>query len=323
MIMDIKSLCLFLKPVFKEKIWGGKRLRTDFGYDIPSDKTGECWAISAHPEGECLVCGGDYDGMKLSELWNTHREVFGNAEGDRFPLLTKILDAESDLSIQVHPDDAYAMVHENGSLGKNECWYVIHAEPGTKIIIGHKAKTREELKEMMDQGRWDDLIRQVPIKAGDFFQIVPGTVHAIKGGTMVLETQQSSDVTYRMYDYDRLENGHPRQLHKKQCLDVINVPFKEEGIQVQYEDVNDKPFKLVECRFYKIYKLNLMSHVTLQRGSHPYVIASCIEGSAELSIGDESLDLKKGSHFIITSLVDEFRLKASSADTQFIFSVQY
>ena len=132
--------------------------------------------------------------------------MFGNEDGKygkEFPLLIKIIDAKSDLSIQVHPDNAYAKEHENGSLGKTECWYILDSEPGTQIVIGHHAKDKEELMQMVEEKRWKDLIREVPVKKGDFYQIDPGCVHAIKGGTVILETQQSSDITYRVYDYDR------------------------------------------------------------------------------------------------------------------------
>ncbi|MDD4508810.1 MAG: mannose-6-phosphate isomerase, partial [Eubacteriaceae bacterium] len=134
---------IFLEPVFKEKIWGGDELAKEYGYPIPSPNTGECWAISAHPHGDCVVKDGPWAGMHLSELWDQHRELFGNLPGDRFPLLIKIIDAKEDLSIQVHPDDAYAKVNENGSLGKTECWYVLQCDPGTTMIVGHHAKDRE------------------------------------------------------------------------------------------------------------------------------------------------------------------------------------
>ena len=139
---------LFLEPVFKEAIWGGTKLRDSFGYDIPSDTTGECWAISAHKNGDCKIAGGRYDGRYLSQLWEEEPELFGNYPGSQFPLLIKIIDAKNDLSIQVHPDDAYASEHENGSLGKTECWYVLDCEPGTKIVIGHNAKDKKELEEI-------------------------------------------------------------------------------------------------------------------------------------------------------------------------------
>ena len=114
---------LLLNPVFKQRIWGGDQLKAKFGYEIPGDDTGECWAVSAHPNGDCTVKEGIYEGATLSELWEKHPELFGNPREDRFPLLVKIIDAKDDLSIQVHPDDAYAKEHENGSLGKTECWY--------------------------------------------------------------------------------------------------------------------------------------------------------------------------------------------------------
>ncbi|MDO4539372.1 MAG: mannose-6-phosphate isomerase, partial [Coriobacteriales bacterium] len=186
------SELVFVKPIFHEKLWGGRRLEEEYGYELPDCLVGECWAISAHPHGDCKIVGGAWDGMTLSQLWAEHREVFGGLEGDRFPLLIKVLDAQDDLSIQVHPDDAYAAENENGSLGKRECWYVLDAKEGGDIVVGQRAKNRAEFEQLVEEGRWDDLLNRVPIKKGDFFQIDPGTVHAILGGTLVLETQQSS-----------------------------------------------------------------------------------------------------------------------------------
>lgn len=183
---------LFMEPVFKEAIWGGTKLRDVFGYEIPSDTTGECWAVSAHKNGDCRIAGGMYDGRLLSSLWEEKPELFGNYPGDQFPLLVKIIDAKADLSIQVHPDDEYAKVHEDGSLGKTECWYILDCDPGTEIVIGHHAGSHEEMEAMIRGHQWDEFIRKVPVKKGDFFQINPGCVHAIKGGTLILETQQSS-----------------------------------------------------------------------------------------------------------------------------------
>ena len=206
---------LFMEPVFKEAIWGGTKLRDVFGYEIPSDTTGECWAVSAHKNGDCRIAGGMYDGRLLSSLWEEKPELFGNYPGDQFPLLVKIIDAKADLSIQVHPDDEYAKVHEDGSLGKTECWYILDCDPGTEIVIGHHAGSHEEMEAMIRGHQWDEFIRKVPVKKGDFFQINPGCVHAIKGGTLILETQQSSDITYRVYDYDRLSDGKPSRRRLK------------------------------------------------------------------------------------------------------------
>ncbi|MEO3132430.1 type I phosphomannose isomerase catalytic subunit, partial [Streptococcus mutans] len=185
---------LFLQSQMHEKIWGGNRLRKEFGYDIPSETTGEYWAISAHPNGVSVVKNGVYKGVPLDELYAEHRELFGNSKSSVFPLLTKILDANDWLSVQVHPDNAYALEHE-GELGKTECWYVISADEGAEIIYGHEAKSKEELRQMIAAGDWDHLLTKIPVKAGDFFYVPSGTMHAIGRGIMILETQQSSDTT--------------------------------------------------------------------------------------------------------------------------------
>ncbi|UKI54322.1 MAG: hypothetical protein L6V86_04960 [Treponema sp.] len=199
---------IFLNPEVKNLIWGSEQ-----------------WGISAHPNGDDFILNKEYKGLRLSDLWKSHPELFGNTKGDRFPLLTKIIDAKKDLSIQVHPDDEYAAKNENGSLGKTECWYIMDCKPGTKIVIGHNAKDSTEVKSMIENQKWSDFIREIPVRKGDFFFIEPGTVHAIKGGTVILETQQSSDITYRVYDYDRLQDGKKRPLHVKQSIDVIKAPF--------------------------------------------------------------------------------------------------
>ena len=249
---------LFLEPVFKEVIWGGNKLSTSYGYKIPSDTTGECWAVSAHKNGDCKLINGEFKGESLSWLWDNHREIFGNAKGDVFPLLIKIIDAKKDLSIQVHPDDEYAKKNENGALGKTECWYILDCEEGATIVVGHNAKSKEELKQMIKEKRWNELIKVRSIKKGDFFQITPGTVHAIKGGTVILETQQNSDITYRLYDYDRLSNGKPRELHLEKSIDVIKCPYVEESqdFKIIKEDNYDEK-ELVKCEFYEVKKLEI------------------------------------------------------------------
>ncbi len=301
---------VFLKPVFKQMIWGGNRMRNEYGYDIPGDDTGECWAISAHPNGDCVVDGGEFDGMHLSELYKTHPELFGDNK-ERFPLLVKIIDAKADLSIQVHPDDKYAFEHENGSYGKTECWYILDCDKDAEIIIGHNAKTKEELADMINNGRWDDLITPRPIKKGDFFQIEPGTVHAIKKGTLILETQQSSDVTYRLYDYGRLQNGKPRELHLKQSIDVITCPYVDRGTEheVIIEVEDSKVEELVDCKFYKVYKCDCFGTLTFTDSTN-YRLFSVIEGQGNLSVtgSEKKYELKKGMHFIIPKTCTDFVL---------------
>ena len=289
---------LFLNPVFKEMIWGGNQLAEKFGYEIPSDRTGECWAVSAHPNGDCTVREGEYAGRKLSELFKEEPELFGNLPLDRFPLLIKIIDAKADLSIQVHPDDAYAKVHENGSLGKTECWYILDCPEDATLVVGHNAGSREELKEMIDQKRWSELIREVPVKKGDFIQINPGTVHAIKGGLMILETQQNSDITYRVYDYDRLSNGKPRELHVQQSIDVITVPAPsaEDSVSHAADLPANTMNELIACDYYKVYKLTVTEPVSFEQ-EHPFLIMSVIEGEGLVN----GQMIRQGDHFILPS----------------------
>lgn len=296
---------IFLEPVFKSAIWGGTKLNTVYGYDIPTDHTGECWAISAHKNGDCTIKNGEYAGKTLSWLWDNHRELFGNVEGEVFPLLIKIIDAKQDLSIQVHPDDAYAREHENGSLGKTECWYILDCDDDGKIVVGHNAKDKEELKQMIAEKRWQELINVRSIKKGDFFQINPGTVHAIKGGTLILETQQSSDVTYRLYDYDRLDNGKPRELHIDKSIDVINCPHVD--VEVGGNSLGDENYnmeELIQCPFYTVKKISVHGEHEFTQ-NQPFLNVSVIEGAGEIN----GTPIKKGSHFILPSNYGTFKLK--------------
>ena len=294
---------IFLKPIFHEKLWGGRRLEENYGYDIPDGPVGECWAISAHPNGDCEVVGGAWDGWHLSELWAQHRELFGNLEGDEFPLLIKIIDALDDLSIQVHPDDAYAYEHENGSLGKRECWYILDAHEGAHIIVGQRAANREEFKKLADEGRWHELVNELPVRPGDFFQVNPGTLHAILGATLVLETQQSSDVTYRVYDFDRRQpDGSLRELHMAQALDVIdfNAKAPTNGM-VTAPEVNGITH-LVETPNYAV------DHIVVREGetvaydqAWPFLNVSVVKGAGSMDVAGTHYDLPLGTHFVMPS----------------------
>lgn len=287
---------LFLDPVCTHNIWGGTRLRTEFGYPVEGDDIGECWGISAHPNGDGSIRNGVYAGMKLSKVWEEHPEVFGNLAYDRFPLLTKIIDAKADLSIQVHPDDAYAKEHENGSFGKTECWYIMDAPENATLVIGHNAKTKEELASMIHEGRWSEFIREIPVKKGDFIQIDPGTVHAIKGGLLILETQQNSDITYRVYDYDRLQNGKPRELHIEKSIDVITVPAKsvEDSVTSATGLPENQLNELYACGYYQIYKLDVNGTCSFAQ-NYPFLLMSVLEGSGIVN----GQPVKKGDHFIL------------------------
>lgn len=287
---------IFLVPVLHEKLWGGNRLQEQFGYQIPSDHTGECWAISAHPNGDCRIRNPEYANMTLSGLWRKHPELFGHAGGgSTFPLLVKIIDAREDLSIQVHPDDTYAQLHENGSLGKTECWYVLDCCEGATIIVGHNAESPEQLKNMVANGLWDKLLREIPIQKGDFFQIDPGCPHAIKSGTLLLETQQSSDVTYRFYDYDRFENGKPRTLHIDQSLAVTRVPFTPNAQErAVFQEGGAHVTQLVACPYYTVYHVE-MDGIWEKTWEQPFVNVSVINGRGML----DGQEVVRGDHFLI------------------------
>ncbi|WP_195514197.1 mannose-6-phosphate isomerase, class I [Enterococcus sp. 1001283B150225_161107_E12] len=300
---------LFLKPVFQEKIWGGSRLRSVFGFDIPNDKIGEDWAISAHPHGVSVVENGPFKGWKLDDLWKEHKELFGHPTEPVFPLLIKILDAEDDLSVQVHPDDAYGMAHE-GELGKTECWYIIDAEPGAEIIYGHHAKTREELAEMIKDSRWDDLLKKVPVKKGDFFYVPSGTIHAIGKGIMILETQQSSDTTYRVYDYDRKDDqGNTRELHIQQSVDVTTVPAKAPELQIkEIRQGNSSIVTYVETEFFNVYEWDIKG-ITSFKKQAPYTLMTVIDGAGELVIDNQTYPLEKGTSAILPSDITEWKVQ--------------
>lgn len=301
----MKKEILFLKPLFKEMVWGGERLAKEFGYQTPGDHTGECWAISAHAKGDCAILSGTYQGETLSRLWNSHHELFGCIQGENFPLLIKLIDAKADLSIQVHPDDAYAKVHEHGSLGKTECWYVLDCDENATIVIGHHAKNREEMEQMIREKKWKQFIREIPVKKGDFFQIEPGCVHAIKGGTLILETQQNSDITYRVYDYDRLSDGKPRELHIEKSIAVIRAPFEERKAVPAVTETEDWIYtKLVSCAYYEVQKIDIKRQfmiVSMDR----FLNVSIIDGTGTLN----GIPVQKGTHCIIPAAFGPVKVK--------------
>lgn len=296
---------IMLSPSFTHNIWGGSRLREEFGYPVEGMDIGECWGVSAHPKGESIVRDGVYAGMKLSELWETHPELFGNVCGDRFPLLVKLIDAKEDLSIQVHPDDAYASAHENGAMGKTECWYVLDCPENATLVIGHNARTGHELSDMISQGRWGELIREVPVKKGDFIQIDPGTVHSIRGGILLLEIQQNSDITYRVYDYDRLSDGKPRQLHIKQSLDVITVPAApaEKSILSAADLPENQINELHRCQYYRVSKVKIRGEQRFAMdGSFALAVVIAGQGAAN------GRAVRKGDFFLFPAQTKEMRL---------------
>ncbi|RNA67544.1 mannose-6-phosphate isomerase, class I [Alteribacter keqinensis] len=302
---------LLFEPVLKEKIWGGSKLADDFGYSTPSSRTGECWGISGHENGTNRVINGPYEGKTIRELWNGHRELFNNEPGDEFPLLVKIIDAQDDLSVQVHPDDTYAKKHEGYAFGKTECWYILDHEPDARLILGHNAETREELADMVDKGQWNDLFREVPVNKGDFYYVPSGTVHAIGSGIVILEIQQSSDITYRFYDYDRTDDaGNTRDLHIEDSIACSMVPHEDaKPAQHTWTEAGLSITRLIEENYFTVYHWTLNG--TVSRDVNEYTLASVVDGEGEITIGTNTHQLRKGAHFIIPATAERYELRGS------------
>ena len=296
---------LFLKSQMHDKIWGGTKLREAFGYDIPTETTGEYWAISAHPNGVSVIKNGIYEGEGLDQLYREHKELFGHPKSEVFPLLIKILDANDWLSVQVHPDDAFALSHE-GELGKTECWYIIAADEGAEIIYGHNAKSKEELRQWIEEGRWDDLLTKIPVKAGDFFYVPSGTMHAIGKGILILETQQSSDTTYRVYDFNRRDaQGNLRKLHIDKSIDVLTIGKPANSTPATMAVDHLESTLLVSNKFFSVYRWEVTGLVDFTQ-TVPYLLLGVLSGQGQLTVDGRVYDLKKGDHFILPNDVKEW-----------------
>ena len=297
---------LFLEGKFREKIWGGKRLREIYSYDIPSDKTGEYWAISDMGDMSSVITNGEFKGKSLEEVYQNNKDLFGNPKEATFPLLVKIIDANTDLSIQVHPDDVMAKELED-SRGKTECWYILNEEPAS-IIYGLKVDDKNEAIRLIDERKWDALLREVPAKKGDFFFVEAGTVHAIKKGSLILEIQQASDITYRLYDYDRKDDdGKLRDLHLEESKKAIKINKNKEKIE-EFERDGLKGRILTRNKYFEVneYKIEGISEFEKEK---PYLLYSVVDGSGEIIIEDKSYEIEKGDFFILTNDVKKFDFK--------------
>lgn len=297
---------LFLEGKFREKIWGGKRLREIYSYDIPSDKTGEYWAISDMGDMSSVITNGEFKGKSLEEVYQKHKDLFGNPKEATFPLLVKIIDANTDLSIQVHPDDVMAKELED-SRGKTECWYILNEDPAS-IIYGLKVADKKEAIRLIDERKWDELLREVPARKGDFFFVEAGTVHAIKKGSLILEIQQASDITYRLYDYDRKDDdGKLRDLHLEESKKAIKINKNKEKIE-EFEREGLKGRILTRNKYFEVYEYKIVGISEFEK-EKPYLLYSVVDGSGEIIIEDKSYEIEKGDFFILTNDVKKFDFK--------------
>ena len=302
--MERNRYPLKLSAVCKEIIWGGNRLKSEYGKVADLDKIAESWELTVRHDGMNVIENGEYAGMTLGE--------YLGEEANGFPLLIKLIDACDKLSIQVHPDDTYAREKE-GEYGKTEMWYIVDAEPGAKLVYGLKDYDKDSFRAAVADGTLEKYMNAVDVKKGDIFFIPSGLVHAIGAGILIAEIQQSSNVTYRVYDYMRRgKDGKLRELHVDKALDVL-VDYTEEEIDaIRYEDGRDAS-ALANCRYFKVDRYVLSEDVTLgSDSSFTHVLALSGEGT----VGGVSI--KKGESIL---LPEGYHAVASGAGLEIITSI--
>ena len=311
---NIEKQPVKLMPACKEAIWGGHRLKKEYGKESELSVIAETWEVSCHPQGESIVASGPRKGISLREyLRLLGPDSAGKGlEGKEFPILVKLIDAADRLSVQVHPDDAYARRVE-GQFGKNEMWYVVDCEPGATLLLGlQESCTREELEKAIRENTLVDRMRAVPVQKGDVYFIPAGTLHAIGKGILVAEIQQSSDVTYRVYDYGRLgQDGKPRQLHVEKALDVADsaarpVSGKAEGASRKI--TGGTVTRLKTSPWFTVDKLDLVGEMKAVCGPETFEAFLCLSGSGELSGAGETLAMKQGETVFLPASIGEYYL---------------
>ena len=297
-----------LCPALKDYLWGGTRLKNDFGFQTDLDIVAEGWMLSCHKDGENRIENGQYKGKTLSEALDLlGSESLGtNAQAfDRFPILIKLIDAKKDLSVQVHPDNDYALRVE-GEYGKTECWYILDCDEGAELIYGFKQKiTQEEFKQRVADNTFLEVVNQVKVHKGDLFFIEAGTLHAIGGGILLAEIQQNSNTTYRVYDYGRLgADGKPRPLHTEKAVEVTNcVPpthdTKPIGALEQFDGFTKQ--LLTACDLFTVYAIDTETAYSGVADEKSFVSLVVTDGAGTISCGEEELAVQKGDSLLLTA----------------------
>ncbi len=296
---------LLLRPSGKDYLWGGKRLNDEFSKNIELTPLAETWECSTHPDGPSFVVGGEFDGQELATVLKRHPEYLGShptTDGD-LPILIKFIDAKSDLSVQVHPDDTYAKEHENGQLGKTEMWYVLDAAKGAHLVFGLRQRVdAETLRKSIEKGTVEKYIQKVPINKDDLFFIEAGTIHAIGAGALIAEIQENSNLTYRLFDYDRADkNGQKRQLHIDKALEVANLNTSVEPTQplrvLKYRQGVASEL-LCRCKYFEVYRMIVNTErrqqVHYSADEVSFRVLLCVNGCGVIRYENDTLMVYKG-----------------------------
>lgn len=324
---------LLFEPVLKDYIWGGRNLATRLGRRLPEGKEiAESWEIAAHPHGDVTVRNGPLAGQRLSQLVSHYgQELAGTRaewalERDAFPLLIKLLDANRALSVQVHPDDEYARVHEGNELGKTEMWVVLHAEEDASVILGVKQGTTAELfRQAIHEGRLEPHLHEIRVSTGDFVCVPSGSLHAIKGGLLIAEIQQNSDVTYRVYDWNRREpGGKTRVLHVSQAMDVIDFSQVEPSLPTAElltpaEDVVQR-WELCRNPYFVVERVEIPSGETFTGAcdGSSLQVWGALSGSAAITGGGVSVALPAVAFTLLPARLGDYQIAAPEGPVQLL-----
>ncbi|TGK07671.1 mannose-6-phosphate isomerase [Leptospira semungkisensis] len=293
---------LKFEPIYKEKVWGGRKLETVLGRKIPAGEIGESWEISDYGSDLSVITNGEFAGKTFREVYLANPDaILGKAfKGKEFPLLIKLIDAKEKLSVQVHPDDAYAEEFDPESSGKKEAWTVLQADPGSKLVCGFSRQTdREEFSKYVEANRVEEILNEVEVESLDSFLLNPGRIHAIGGGILLMEVQQSSDSTYRVYDY-----GRPRELHLKKALDVLDYSFADPKDRLIPKKIQSAGYERSVLTSNDKFRMEILETNSNEGFSLPsfaeepvFHVLMVIEGKCDL----EGIVLQKGDTVLITA----------------------
>jgi len=315
--MNQKVYPLQFEPILKDRIWGGEKLKTMLNKSITSKITGESWELSTVEGDVSVVSNGDLKGKSLMELIDeTPNEILGTEVykrfGKQFPLLFKYLDAREDLSIQVHPNDKLAKERHN-SFGKTEMWFVTQADADARIIVGFKENSsKEEYLKHLHDNTLVSILDDVKAKAGDVFFLETGTVHAIGAGLVVAEIQQTSDITYRLYDFDRVDaQGNKRELHVDLALDAIN--YNKVETQKKYETKTNTSNVVVDCPYFTTNFIPLEDKIEAAKSGETFTVYMCIEGSFEIEYDGFKQTYIKGDTVLVPAAIKAFTLNGKAS----------